>query len=197
VLAGCAPSPWALTGVGAGCAKLPGTRSTGPSSHKKGRAELSLTENTFALGDAKYVPIACRKYFVEVSATPFAEIFVWTGFLCHDANAGAVLPDLADVALYEKAGRLVGNIGREDGLDVCRFFENRLNFLVEGRRARVVVEAANAANGLVLLLGVVIVVGCFNCLYFCRNSVALISLSTGPTPSAKCVIGHDCVFGGL
>jgi hypothetical protein len=134
---------------------------------------------------------------VEVSATPFAEIFVWTGFFCHDANAGAVLPDFADVALYEEAGRLVGNIGREDGLDVCGFFEDCLDFLVEGRGARVVVEAANAANGLVLLLGVVIVVGRFNCLNFGRDSVALVSLSTGPTPSTKCVIGHDCVFGGL
>lgn len=134
---------------------------------------------------------------MEVSATPFAEIFVWTGFFCHDAHAGAVLPDFADVALYEEAGRLVGDIGREDGLDVCRFFKNRLDLLVEGRRTGVVIEAANAANGLVLLLGVVIVVGRFNCLNFCRDSVALVSLSAGPTSSAKRVVGHDCVFGGL
>jgi hypothetical protein len=40
---------------------------------------------------------------VKVFSALLAEVLVWTGFLLHDADTAAMLPDLADVALDEQA----------------------------------------------------------------------------------------------
>ena len=49
----------------------------------------------------KCLPFRARQELVEVWFALFAEILVGAGSFIHDADATAVLPDLADVALDE------------------------------------------------------------------------------------------------
>jgi hypothetical protein len=51
----------------------------------------------------EYAPFRTRHDLVKVFSALLAEVLVWTGFLLHDADTAAMLPDLADVALDEQA----------------------------------------------------------------------------------------------
>lgn len=54
------------------------------------------------------IPISCRMYLVKIFATLFAEVFVRGAFGAKDADAGAMLPDFANVTLNEKPGNIFG-----------------------------------------------------------------------------------------
>jgi hypothetical protein len=66
---------------------------------------------------------------VKILTALFAKILIWGAFGTKNANASAVLPDLADVALDEEAGNFIGEIDSCKDLGV---------WAVHGRRARVI-----------------------------------------------------------
>lgn len=68
------------------------------------------------------IPIEAGEDLVEVFATLLAVVFIGQGVVVGEADAGAVLPDLADVALNEEAGEIFANICRIYGLDVKTVF---------------------------------------------------------------------------
>ena len=131
---------------------------------------------------------------MKVLATVLAEVFVGTRFLCHDSNTKAVLPDLANVALYEESGCVVGEIGRKYGIYVDRVFETLLDVVVNRWRAWILVKAANAADGLILFLDVFFPVTHSDYFEFCSCSLAVFALSTGTTPCSKSVLCCDRLF---
>lgn len=94
-----------------------------------------------------------------VLATLFTEVFVRTGFFSHDSYTGAMLPHLANVALHKEARRVVVDVRGKYRVDVNCVFDAVFRVFFERRRARVVVEAADAADGLVFVLYVVVSVG--------------------------------------
>ena len=49
----------------------------------------------------RYAPFGTRRDLVELFPALFAEVLLWTGGFVHDADAPAMLPDLADIALDE------------------------------------------------------------------------------------------------
>jgi hypothetical protein len=53
-----------------------------------------------------HLPVACSVYFMEIFATLLAKIFLGGALSAKDADTGAVLPDLANVALNEEAGNV-------------------------------------------------------------------------------------------
>jgi hypothetical protein len=56
----------------------------------------------------KPLSIAGSVYLVQLLATALAKVFVRRAFGAEDADAGTVLPDLANVALNEEAGNILG-----------------------------------------------------------------------------------------
>lgn len=69
-----------------------------------------------------------------------------------------MLPYLADVALHEEACHVGLGFDTEDGPKVnCVSNPKVPHFVVEGRRTWVVFEAADASNGLVILVDLVVV----------------------------------------
>ena len=69
-----------------------------------------------------------------------------------------MLPDLACVALDEKPAEVVVHIDGENGLEVNRVLERvALGVLVEGWWAWILLVAADAANGLVVLVNLILV----------------------------------------
>jgi hypothetical protein len=79
--------------------------------------------------------------FVEVFSALFAEILVWRAFFRHDAYAGAMLPNFADIALYEKTRNLVRKFDPGEHICVLAIL-SMLQIIVYRRRTWVVVEAA-------------------------------------------------------
>lgn len=69
-----------------------------------------------------YSPIAGPVYPMEVLPTLFAEVFVRRAFLRHDADARAMLPDLADVALDVEPRDIVRYIETREYDRVVSFF---------------------------------------------------------------------------
>lgn len=102
------------------------------------------------------MPCGAADDLVQVFSTFLAVVFFWQGAVINKTDAGAVLPDLADVALDEEARQIVCHDRREDGFNVVAIAGGLLEVL-KGRRAGVVLIAADAADGLVVLLDVVVV----------------------------------------
>lgn len=92
------------------------------------------------------VPFGTRHDVVKVFSAFLAEILVRTRFLLHDANAAAVLPDLADIALNEKTTQIIAR----------HFRISQASLGGVRRQARVFQVAAYAACDLVFLCYVVI-----------------------------------------
>lgn len=93
---------------------------------------------------------------MQIFATLLAKILIWARFLGHDADAGTVLPDLANVALHKEASCIVRDIGLEDWINIEALLGTAPpGVLVQGRGAGVVVEAADAADGFVLLFNII------------------------------------------
>jgi hypothetical protein len=116
-----------------------------------------------------YVPVRSCEYFVKIFPAFFTEILFGTCVFVHDANAPAVLPDLANVALQKKSGQVFRHICDSD----YGFFNSFPNamfavFVAELWWAWVFVESANAANGLIVLSNLFSAIRCFdlNCLDF-------------------------------
>jgi hypothetical protein len=80
---------------------------------------------------------------VEVFSTLFAEILVWRAFRAKNADASAVLPDLADIALDEEAGNIFCKLNASKKVCIGA---------IDGRLSWVVLRAADAADGLVILV---------------------------------------------
>lgn len=131
---------------------------------------------------------------MQILATLLAEILIRTRLFGHDPNTTTMLPDLADVALHKQAGRIVCYIGREEGVDIDGMLKAVLGVFVERWRALVLVVAADAANGLVLLLKITVAVGHVNCVGFCCCPFPLFALSTGSAPCAEGFLGSYGVF---
>jgi hypothetical protein len=93
-------------------------------------------------------------YLVEVLSALLAEVLVGRALLGHDADAGAMLPHLADVALHEEARNIVCNLERRVWVALWPIAHDS-DVFPSRRRAGVLVEAADAADGLVVLLNVV------------------------------------------
>lgn len=89
------------------------------------------------------LPSVGREDLVVLLATLLAEIFVWGRLGAEDANAGSVLPDLANIALNEESSNVFSEFMCEKELGLWG---------VGGRRPGVVLGAADASNGLVLLI---------------------------------------------
>lgn len=53
-----------------------------------------------------FLAVACSVYFMEIFPTLLAKIFFGRALSAKDADTGAVLPDLANVALNEEAGNV-------------------------------------------------------------------------------------------
>lgn len=103
-----------------------------------------------------YIPIAGGVNLVQVFATFLAEVLVWRRLFRENADTGAVLPDFADIALHEETRNLVRQ------LDACEevcfgVVLAMLEVVFEGRGTRVFVKTADAADGLVVLLDVIVV----------------------------------------
>ena len=52
------------------------------------------------------IPIRSNGDPMQVLATLFAKVFLWTHRLVQDPNAATVLPNFTHVALYEQASRV-------------------------------------------------------------------------------------------
>lgn len=102
-------------------------------------------------------PIICCIDLVEVLATLFAEVFDVVGirFLCGEADTGAVLPGIANLALHEITGHFVSDLDPEDAFVVAVIFEAVLRVLIERWWSWVLVVATNATDGLIVLLDIV------------------------------------------
>ena len=96
---------------------------------------------------------------MEIFPTFFAKVFVGRAFLGHDADAGSVLPYLADIALHVETGDIICDIETSKYYGVC--VSRLLVFGIERRRTGIVVESADTADGLVILLDVIAAVGHF------------------------------------
>lgn len=95
---------------------------------------------------------------MQVSSALFAVVVIGGGFLRDNADTETMLPDLACVALDKKPAQVFGDVNGEDGFKVNRIFEGvTLGVFVEGWWAGVVFEAADAANGFVVLLYLVVI----------------------------------------
>lgn len=92
---------------------------------------------------------------VEVLTTFFAEVLVGGALLCENTDASAVLPDLADVALYEEARDFLGQLDASEEVGFGILLPV-LGILFEGRRPWVFLGAADAADRLVVLLQLVV-----------------------------------------
>lgn len=66
-----------------------------------------------------------------------------------------MLPRVADLALHKETSQLVGDLDGEDAFMVNCVLDAVLGVVVKGGRARVLIVAADAADGLVVLLDVV------------------------------------------
>lgn len=133
-----------------------------PRDHRRGDlgATTRSKKKTIRYGLNSCLPIASLVNFVQVFPTLFAKVFVGGALLCHDSDTGSVLPYLADIALHIEARYVVCDIESSQYYGVwgvSRLF----GFGVKGWRARVVVEPANAADGLVILLNIIASVGHF------------------------------------
>lgn len=118
------------------------------------------------------------------------------GLLGGEADASAVLPCVADLALHEEAGQLVGDLDGEDAFVVNCVLDAVLRVLVKGRRARVLVVAADAADGLVVLLDVV-GRGRHADDVWPGQLVAVVVLAAGAATSKDGVLGGGRVLGRL
>lgn len=143
------------------------------------------------------LPIARRPELMQILATLLAEVFVGTRFFGHDPNTTAVLPDLANVALYKQASGIVRNISREKGVEPEGMLKAMLRVFVEWRRPLVLVVPADAAHGLVLVLVIAVAVRHCGCFRFVSCSFSLFNLSSGPPAGPEGVLGRYCVFWGF
>jgi hypothetical protein len=112
-----------------------------------------------------------------------------------------VLPDLADVTLDEEASQVIGQLDGVYWLEINCIFERLApGFVIEGREARVVVKAADTADGLVVLLNIVVVVAYDG--HFVRVDlgllVSIVVLSAGaPSAEERVVVGARRGRGGI
>jgi hypothetical protein len=99
-------------------------------------------------GGESDVPFGTDCDLVQLLLADFAKVLVGAGLLLHDADAAAVLPDLADVALNEETTQIVAwdiDVGQGGaGLASVRW------------QARVLLIATDAAGDLVFLSKVVV-----------------------------------------
>ena len=93
-------------------------------------------------------PITGRKYFVEFFSALLAEVLVWTGFFRHNTHTGAVLPDLANIALNEQSAKFIG-------LDVW-VHESRHGFGSIRRRTWILLVATHASGDFILFCYVIV-----------------------------------------
>ena len=147
------------------------------------------------------LPIGAVEDLVQVLPTLLTIVFFGEGAVVNQPNTGAMLPDLADVALDEEACKIVGHDRREDGFNVVAVPGCLLEIL-GGRRPGVVFVAADAADGLVVLLDVVVVEH-FDFAYDDRREVLVVVLDrVGSSASAARgrrggVVGDGKVVGRL
>lgn len=104
------------------------------------------------------IPVLRGVNHVQVLAALLAKILdvVRVRLFCGEAYAGTVLPRVADLALHKIASHVVGNLS-EDALEISGVSETKLGVRVEGRGPGIVIVAADAADGLVVLLGFIAV----------------------------------------
>jgi hypothetical protein len=131
---------------------------------------------------------------MQILTTLLAEILVGARFFCHDPNTTTMLPYLADVALHEQAGGIVRNIGREKWIEPKSMLETVLGVLVEWRRALVLVVAAHAANGFVLVLVITVAVRHGGRFGFVSSSFPFFNLSAGSPAGPEGVFRCNGVF---
>lgn len=131
---------------------------------------------------------------MEVFPTFFAEVFIWARLFGHYSDAGAMLPNLANVALHKKSSRIVGNVGRKYRIDIVAVSQALLGVLVKGWRPGILVVPTDAAHSLVLVLYVVFTVCHLDGFDFRCCPISLFSLSTSISQCRKRVVGCDRIF---
>lgn len=95
---------------------------------------------------------------MEVFSADFAVVVLGEQVLGDNTHAETMFPDFAHVTLDEKASQIVGELDGEYWLEVnCVSESVVLGVVVEGREARVVVVATNTADGLVVLVDLVVI----------------------------------------
>lgn len=94
---------------------------------------------------------------MQVLATLFAEIldFFRIGLFRGEADAGAVLPGIAKLALYEVTGHLVSDLDSEDAFVFDGIFEAIFRVRVEGWWSWILVMTTDATHGFIVILDTV------------------------------------------
>lgn len=97
------------------------------------------------------LPIWRCEYLVKVAPTLLTKVLFWTRLLVLDSDTTTMLPDLANVALYEEACQVVGEVTRSWDFIVNGVLDARLGVLLARRReAGIVFETTDAANRLIV-----------------------------------------------
>ena len=110
---------------------------------------------------------------MQVLPTFFTEIFVWTCVFVHDADAATMLPHLAGVALQKEAGQIFRDFSKWQYGFLDPIPYAILVVFVELWRTWVVVETADAPNGLVVLSNLVCAVGHVDLNWLCFRGLVL------------------------
>lgn len=89
------------------------------------------------------LPIVCYQNLVRFLATLLAKVFVRGRLGAEDSDASAMLPNLANVALNEEAGNIFSELMCEKEVGLWG---------VDWRGAGILLRAADASDGLILLV---------------------------------------------
>jgi hypothetical protein len=100
-------------------------------------------------------------YLMEVFPTLLTKVFVWGALFGHDADTSAMLPNFADVALHKEARDFVWDLDCRKEIGILAV-PTGSGIIIDGWGARVVVEPADAADGLVLFFDILAAVGHFD-----------------------------------
>lgn len=94
---------------------------------------------------------------MQVLATLFTEVFdvVGIGLFGSEADTSAMLPRIANLALHEITGHLVGDFDPEDTLIVNGVFEAMLRVLIERWWSWILIVTTNAADSFIVILNIV------------------------------------------
>lgn len=110
---------------------------------------------------------------MEVFPTFFTEILLRESVVIAQTDTGAMLPNMTNVALYKESCKIFGYLSWEDGLKVDSLLGDAFEVLERGR-AGVVLVAADAPDGLVVLLNVVSPVCHFVVVWVCSFILAVL-----------------------
>ena len=136
------------------------------------------------------VPIRSCRYFMRILLTLLAKIFVGTRFFSPYSDASSVLPNLADVALHEKARYIIGRICRSsfDALPDPMFAV----VVAVWRRPWIVFVATDASNSAVVFSLFFYAIHHFHLDRLCFGTFIISFVASSAFPTClNCVVGNS------